>query len=349
MIPSEDVPTDPPTPPRPSAFRRAILRGLGVVLPPLLTVVVLIWAWNAIESYILRPMETGVRYVVVLAISDTWKVDPDNLQARRINGYLPLTNGELKLDRSAAPIDLTADNLVEGFEFKGRRYVPDPTRRKFLPQYVVAFVDNNLDRVGPYQSAPATANAYWHRYVELRYLPRSFVLPLFLVLFLAVLYFLGKVFAHGIGRWFVNSIEAGIDRIPLVNKVYGSVKQVTDFAFSEREIEFNRVVAIEYPREGIWSIGFVTGNGIPGVAKAAGEPVLSVLMPTSPMPMTGFTVTVRRSEAIDLDLTIDEAIQFCISCGVVVPTPKALPKSVANGVAPLLTGSSKLGTIEVRR
>ena len=56
-----------------------------------------------------------------------------------------------------------------------------------------------------------------------------------------------------------------------------------------------------------------------GISEASGEPMLSVLMPTSPMPMTGFTVTIRRSEAIDLDLTIDEAIQFIVSCGVVVP------------------------------
>ena len=172
-------------------------------------------------------------------------------------------------------------------------------------------------------------------------MPRRFIVPLFLVVFLAVLYFLGKLFAYGIGRWIVNSLEAGINRIPLVNKVYGSVKQVTDFAFSEREIEFNRVVAIEYPRDGIWSIGFVTGNGLPGIAKAAGEPVLSVLMPTSPMPMTGFTVTVRRSDAIDLDLTIDEAIQFCVSCGVVVPPPRVVARPSAEGPRqPILSGQA---------
>ena len=62
-----------------------------------------------------------------------------------------------------------------------------------------------------------------------------------------------------------------------------------------------------------------------GIADATGEPMLSILMPTSPMPMTGFTVTVKKSEAIDLDLTIDEAIQFVVSCGVVVPSQQ-IPK-----------------------
>jgi len=240
-------------------------------------------------------METGARHAMVWAVGDVRKEIPKD--AVRFDG-----NGR-----------------AAGFTLDGERYVPDPTGRRFLPEYVVAYVDENLDRYGPYEPAPATANAYWHRYVELIYLPRSFIVPLFLLVFLTVLYFLGRIFAHGLGRWFVTSTEAGIDRIPIVNKVYGSVKQVTDFAFSERELEFNRVVAVEYPRKGIWSIGFVTGNGLPEVVAVSGEPMLAVLMPTSPMPMTGFTIQIPRSQAVDLQITIDEAIQFVVSCGVVAP------------------------------
>ena len=280
--------------PRPAGtVRGAILRGLGVLLPPLLTIVVLIWAWNAISNYVLSPMETGVRHAVVWSIGDIKRTVPQESTA---------TDGLRRMN---------------GFTYNDQRYVPDATGRRFLPEYVVRYVEDNLDRLGPYEPSPVTAHAYWHRYVELRYLPRTFIVPLFLLVFLTVLYFLGKVFAHGIGRWFVTSAEAGINRIPIVNKVYGSVKQVTDFAFSEREIEFNRVVAVEYPRKGIWSIGFVTGNGIPEIAVAVGEPMLAVLMPTSPMPMTGFTIQVPRSQAVDLQLTSDEASQFVVSCGVV--------------------------------
>lgn len=307
MTPHEEIIDEELAVPGPSPFRRAIFRGLGLVLPPLLTVVLLVWAWNLIETNILVPTEAGVRTVLVWAVGDTKKDWPPAAEA------------------------VDENDPIAGFTYQGKRYVADPTGKRFLPVEVMAFVDNNMDRLGPYHAAPESANAYWHRYMELRFLPRSFTLPTFLLVFLAALYFLGRVFAHGIGHWFVNRIEAGIGRIPIVNKVYGSVKQVTDFAFSEREIEFNRVVAIEYPREGIWSVGFVTGNGLPGVIQAAGEPVLSVLMPTSPMPMTGFTVTVRRSEVIDLDLTVDEAIQFCVSCGVVVPPPK-LPKKAAKAI-----------------
>jgi uncharacterized membrane protein len=143
-----------------------------------------------------------------------------------------------------------------------------------------------------------------------------------------VLYFLGRLFTFGLGHWLVRTFDKTILRIPVVNKVYGGVKQVTDFAFSEREIEFNRVVAIQYPSKGIWSLGFVTGNSMREISSITGEQMLSVLMPTSPMPMTGFTVTVPKSEAVDVDLTIDEAIQFVVSCGVVVPERQRIDRPV---------------------
>ncbi len=295
-----------PLPSRAIGFRRAILRGLGVVLPPLLTIVVLIWAWKTVESYVLRPIETGIRQGVVWVVEETYGNPPQGATER-----------------------MEGRPLLEGFVFDGKTFVPDPTGRRFFPEQVKKIVDEQTDYFGPYEPAPASANAYWHRYVEVVFMPRWMVVPVFVIAFATVLYFLGRLFTFSLGRWFVQAFDRGVLRIPLVNKVYGSVKQVTDFAFSEREIEFNRVVAIEYPSKGIWSIGFVTGNGMREIAEATGEEMLSVLMPTSPMPMTGFTVTVKRRDAIDLDLTIDEAIQFVVSCGVVVP-PQQRPEGIRN-------------------
>jgi len=280
--------------------RRAVLRGLGVVLPPLLTIVVLIWAWNAIENYVLAPVESGIRQTLVWSLAD-------------IRDGIP--EGAVREDLAIAE----AAGRARGFTYKGLYYVVDPTGRRYLPGHVVQEVDDEIGSFGPAAIAPNTATAYWDRYVQIRYMPRSIVVPVFLIVFISLLYFLGRLFTGGIGRWLLSTFDATILRIPIVNKVYGSVKQITDFAFDDRQIEFNRVVAIQYPREGLWSVGFVTGNSMREISQAAGEPMLSVLMPTSPMPMTGFTVTVRRSEAIDLDLTIDEAIQFVVSCGVVVP------------------------------
>ncbi|QDT02818.1 hypothetical protein K227x_11960 [Rubripirellula lacrimiformis] len=293
---------------RGAGFRRAILRGLGVVLPPLLTIVVLIWAWNTIESYVLGPIEYRIRQAIVWKIEDTLTEVPP---------------GAISIN----------ERRLDGFTYKGQRYVPDSTGRRFFPEYVKTIVDERVDYFGPFSPPPASAKAYWHRYVELDYMPRTLVVPVFLIVFTTALYFLGRLFTFGLGRWFVHAFDRTILSIPVVNKVYGSVKQVTDFAFSERDIEFNRVVAIQYPSQGIWSLGFVTGNSMSEISEAIGEPMLSVLMPTSPMPMTGFTVTVKRSEAIDLNLTIDEAIQFIVSCGVVVPPQQRVERPVSKGKA----------------
>ena len=86
-------------------------------------------------------------------------------------------------------------------------------------------------------------------------------------------------------------------------------------------------MAVEYPRKGIWTVAFATGESLLDVESAANEPVMTVLIPTSPMPFTGFTITVKKSETVDLNLTIDQAFQFVVSCGVVVP-PQQITREV---------------------
>ncbi len=106
--------------------------------------------------------------------------------------------------------------------------------------------------------------------------------------------------------------------MPGVRSVYSAIKQVTDFVFSEKEMTFTRIVAVEFPCKGSWSVGFVTGESLKTIRDALDEPVLAVLIPYAP-PVTGCVITVRKSECIDLDMTFDQACQFIVSCGVVVP------------------------------
>jgi len=110
-----------------------------------------------------------------------------------------------------------------------------------------------------------------------------------------------------------------IHRVPLVRNVYSSAKQVTEFVFNHQELKFTRVVAVQYPRINTWTIGFVTGESFLDIRTVANEPILAVLVPTSPMPVTGFTTTVLKSETIDLNITVDQALEYIVSCGVVVP------------------------------
>ena len=285
-------------------FRIATLRGLAVVLPPLLTIVFFVWAWNAIDRAILRPVETLARRSIA------WSID-DSHEDAEIQKKVGARQGSFNENR-------TVYSNKEGNQYS-------QILQAWLPTEVVATVN-----ASPGTPPPTTANDYYVRYVELRFLKRHLVIPAFLALLLALMYLVGKLLAAGVGRFFHALIESLINRLPIIRNVYSSVKQVTDFVFNESDIQYTRVVAVEYPRRGIWSMGFVTGDSMLDIRNASGEPMLSILMPTSPMPATGFTISVPKSETIDLDITIDQAIQFCVSCGVVVPDHQ-MAKSALEG------------------
>ncbi|NOY43021.1 MAG: DUF502 domain-containing protein [Planctomycetes bacterium] len=277
-------------------FRRAVLRGLAVLLPPLLTVVIFLWVGNTVVNYLLEPMEAGARQLLV---------------------------GHFK-KQILTPEDVSADQIRDGLEENFARPYQKTEDGLIVPSEMYDFVDSEIT-----DAVPSLANEVMKVYVERKFLRRQYVIPLFLCVFVLVLYLLGKFLAAGVGRFFWMQFERVINRLPLVRNVYSSVKQVTDFMFSEREIEYTRVVAVEYPRKGIWTIAMVTGESMLDIRCAANEPVLSILVPTSPMPFTGFTVTVKKSETIDLNLTIDQAFQFIVSCGVVVP-PQQMVQAVAD-------------------
>lgn len=282
-----------------SGLQRAIWRGGSIIAPPLVTLLLLIWIASGVEQYVLLPLESAGRAIIVWTTSEIVPAPP------------------------AASQLLDSDDQSKGFSYEGLEYVQAPLGGKYLPKYVVQWVDHHLDILPTTMQNPSSATAYYHAYVKLRYMPRWFTIPLLLLVLLSVLFFVGRFLAAGVGRFFVTAFERVINQLPVVRNLYSSVKQVTDFVLSEREIEFTRVVAIEYPRVGIWSVGFVTSDSLLPLRDALGEEMVSVFVPTSPMPMTGFTVNIRKREAIDMELTIDQAIQFIVSCGVVCPPPPA--------------------------
>lgn len=146
------------------------------------------------------------------------------------------------------------------------------------------------------------------------------------VLAIVGIYFIGRFVASFVGRSLWGMVERALTRTPVIKQIYPNLKQVTDFFFRERKVEFSRVVAVEYPRKGIWSLGLVTGSGMRKLGEALGSQLLTVFIPSSPTPVTGYTITVRRDEVIDLPLSIDEALRFTVSGGVVVPPAQALPE-----------------------
>lgn len=166
----------------------------------------------------------------------------------------------------------------------------------------------------------------------------SFVLNVagFLVALLGVLV-VGALLASVVGKTLWRMIEKFIMNTPILKQVYPYVKQVTDFLLTHEEQTrlFSRVVAVEYPRKGIWSVGFVTGSGLRKVGGEGGKEFLSVLIPTSPTPFTGFVIMVPRELTIELDLTIEEALRFIVSGGVISPAGKqafVLPRAESGEV-----------------
>ena len=132
---------------------------------------------------------------------------------------------------------------------------------------------------------------------------------------------LGAILASYVGKSLWRMTENFIMNTPLLRRVYPYVKQITDFLLTQQEQKklFSRVVAVEYPRKGIWSVGFVTGSGLNNVVNTFKKEFVTVIVPTSPTPFTGFVITVPKKQTIDLDMTIEEALRFIISGGVITP------------------------------
>lgn len=146
------------------------------------------------------------------------------------------------------------------------------------------------------------------------------------VIGLILVFAVGFIFKGYVGRQTIRMLESWILRVPLVKVIYPYAKQVTEFFFKEKKnIEYQTCVSVEYPRKGIWSIGFVTSDGFRQISEAAGTEVVSIFVPSSPTPFTGYTIMVPRNMVIPLDMTVDEALRFSISGGVILPPSQVPP------------------------
>jgi len=148
------------------------------------------------------------------------------------------------------------------------------------------------------------------------------------LLTLAILLGVGAIASNFVGKRLLGWGDAVVRRIPVVRSIYSSVKQVSDTLFSENGNAFRTAVLVQWPREGVWTIAFVTGT--PGgdvVEHLGGGDYLSVYVPTTPNPTGGYFVMLKRSDCIELKMSVDEALKYIVSMGVVVPGG---PSTLAN-------------------
>ncbi len=140
------------------------------------------------------------------------------------------------------------------------------------------------------------------------------------LLTLAILLVIGAIASNFVGRKLVGLGDRIVARIPVVRSIYSSVKQVSDTLFSESGNAFRTAVLVQWPRPDVWTIGFVTGA--PGgdvVNYLRGEEYVSVYVPTTPNPTGGYFVMLRKSDCIELKMSVDDALKYVVSMGVVVP------------------------------
>jgi uncharacterized membrane protein len=228
----------PQTKPRPSLARRFLTRGLAVLLPTLLTVIIIVWLFSILYEYVAQPINSVIQLIL------------------------------------AASMDLSQDQV-----------------RTIWNDYYLGWIG--------------------------------------VVVALALVFAVGLLMGSLLGRTAWRVIERMLQRLPGIKQVYPYVKQVTDFVLSERPLEFSRVVLVEYPRRDCWSLGLVTGLALGDLRDATDKDMLAIFIPSSPTPFTGYVIQVPRNEVIDVPMSVDQALRFTISGGVVQP-----PSQLRSGPRP---------------
>ncbi len=162
----------------------------------------------------------------------------------------------------------------------------------------------------------------------------GFSIPGFgVILAISTLLITGMLAANLFGRKLVSFWEAVLNRIPLVRSIYNSVKQISTTLFDSKGKSFRKVVMLEYPRKGLWSIGFLSNDNVSTDIDGLKPDLVAVFVPTTPNPTSGFIIMVPRGDITELDMTIEEGFKFIISMGVITPDDPIRTEIPSNKVA----------------
>lgn len=254
-------------------FKRFFGRGLGILLPSIVTLWLLWQAFVFVFNTVAEPINRGLRVGVIQAT-------PMLFEEEDWPTWYVVTPDQIGLRSAARRLDGMSEMSSEAIE--------------------------RMIRLGQFRSE-------WNKHWYLDGL--GFIVAIILI------YLAGLLLGNYLGRQFYGRIESLIARIPGFKQVYPHVKQVVDLIFGENSTmkAFSEVVLVEYPNKGTWSVGFVTGKSFGDVRAVLGGEVVSIFIPTSPTPMTGFVINVLRKDIVMLDLSIDQALRFIITAGVLTP------------------------------
>lgn len=176
----------------------------------------------------------------------------------------------------------------------------------YLTWLIIDFVDGRVTPLIP------------HRYNPETYLP--FGVPgLGVVVAVVFLTLVGALTAGLLGRWVVRLSDRMMQRMPVVRNVHSALKQILETVLAQQSNAFRKVVLVEYPRRGMWALGFLTGETVGEVQHLTEDDVLNVFLPTTPNPTSGFLLFVPRDEVFVLSMTVEEGIKMVVSGGIVTP------------------------------
>ncbi len=199
----------------------------------------------------------------------------------------------------------------------------------FILQFLITFIDH---RVGPLLPPLLKPETY-----------TNYAIPGFGVLVLVIaLTVLGAITANLVGRSLLTLTDRVFSRIPIVRNVYAAIKQLTEVLANNQQASFDRCVMIEYPKKGSWCLGFVSSHAKGEIGAKLGTQKIGVFVPTTPNPTSGFLIYVEETEAISLEMTVEEGAKMILTAGLVVPDFEPPEAADAASVAEPEVGTEKL-------
>lgn len=297
-----------------SDFKRFFVRGLVILLPSVLTLWIMVKAYQFVDTAIAEPINRSVRLAMNQA-APYWSPLRDTFDPSE--GQLNAAVAERAAERRLIDRERVRRDLRDQMRRSSDDPVVIPTDDE-LNTYIVGLPEVAAINVQPIRAdlRQRTINEWWTS--------RWYMNVIGLIIAIVAVYIAGRVLGGFFGRQIYRKIEGILTSVPIFKQVYPYVKQIVDFLFSDDQpIKFNRVVVVEYPRKGIWSVGFLTGPTLRSVAERAGKSV-TIFVPSSPTPFTGYTITVPQEEVIEVPISVEEAIRFAVSGGVLIPDHQQL-------------------------
>jgi uncharacterized membrane protein len=196
-----------------------------------------------------------------------------------------------------------------------------------LPLFLTVYIINLIFKFLSKFSAPFLKPTF-QKYIPAQY-SNFVVFVSSIMLTLLIIWVIGFLVSRFVGKKFLRLFECLIDRIPLIKNLYFGIRKLLDY-FNNSTIAFRQVVLVEFPRKGVYSVGFLTSETWQEIQTVTPEDVVNVFVPTTPNPTTGFLIMIPRKEVIHLTMSVEEAVFFIMSGGIVTPGSQ---KGINDGTA----------------